>query len=59
MSNKTARKSRKNRSKTAKKSTTARCPTGTHRENGKCRTQKPKCKAGYHRPAPTKRCQKN
>lgn len=54
MSKKTARASRKRKSNM----TVKRCPTGTHRENGKCRTQKPKCKAGYHRPAPTKRCEK-
>jgi len=49
-------KKRTNKAKTAKKM--EKCPKGTHRENGKCKTQKPKCKTGYHRPAPTKRCEK-
>ena len=50
----TVKSTKKNR--TAKKST--KCATGSHRVNGKCKTMKPKCKSGYHRTAPTKRCEK-
>lgn len=57
-----AKKSRRTakKSRTAKKTVkkTTKCVTGSHRVNGKCKTMKPKCKTGYHRPSPTKRCEK-
>ena len=55
MPRRTAKKNRTAK-KTVKKTT--KCATGSHRVNGKCKTMKPKCKTGYHRPSPTKRCEK-
>ena len=43
------------KNKTMKKE---KCAKGSHRVNGKCRTQKSKCKTGYHRTNPSKRCVK-
>lgn len=36
----------------------SKCSRGTQRVNGKCKTMKKRCKPGYHRPSPTKRCTK-
>ena len=51
-----ARRRSKSSRKTVKKTT--KCAKGSHRVNGKCKTMKSKCKTGYHRPAPSKRCVK-
>lgn len=48
---------RHSRTKRANK-TARKCPKGSHRVNGKCKTMKSKCKTGYHRPSPSKRCVK-
>lgn len=49
------KKSTTKKNKTMKK---GKCAKGSHRVNGKCRTQKSKCKTGYHRTNPSKRCVK-
>lgn len=48
----------KRRSTTKKNKTAKKCAAGSHRVNGKCKTMKSKCKTGYHRTVPTKRCEK-